>query len=93
MDITENGETIYLLYGSVFEIEVLPEGLSYANVPLIEADGRSLYGISTDPISNNIILSDAKDYNQSGRLFEYKTNGVLVSEFEGGIVPTSFLFY
>jgi len=85
--------TMYLLYGSVFQVDIIENGLSYTNFPLIEADGRSLYGIEVHSETGNIFVSDAKDYNQRGTIYEYKTNAVELQSFDAGIIPSRIIWY
>jgi len=84
---------IYILYGSLYFADLVQGGLSYSSIPLVDLAGRSFYGLSRNPKTSNIFISDAKDFNQKGGFLEYKTNGVYLKELETGIAPSKIVFY
>lgn len=93
MAFSPDQETIYLLYGSIYEIDVLENGLALTSFPLIDSEGRSLYGIAVYPSSGNLFITDAKDYNSNGTVYEYKTNAIEVDQFDAGIIPSGIVWY
>lgn len=58
----------------------------------IPQGNRLFYGLGVDP-QNHIWVSDAKDFVQNGEVFRYSSEGVLISSFEAGIIPSGFIFY
>jgi DNA-binding beta-propeller fold protein YncE len=86
-------ETLYLLYGNVYEIDNLESGLSLTSIPLIEADARSLYGLEIDPQSGNLFITDAVDYNSQGMIYEYRPNAVVQDSFPAGVIPGGMIWY
>ena len=74
--IDSTGKNNYLLYGDVYQLDVLESGINYSNVTLIEENGRNFYGLAIHPQKGHIIVSDAEDYNQFGKIYNIKTNGI-----------------
>jgi len=62
------------------------------SAPLIYSNGNLFYGLGINPISNQIYVSDAIDYVQNGIVFRYDSIGVLIYQFQSGIIPSDFLF-
>lgn len=84
------GDTLYYLMGGVYQMPVasvvLPEQ------PLINSAGRLLYGLDIHPVTGNLFISDAVDYVQNGMVYQYKSNGTLISNYKAGRIPGSFCF-
>jgi hypothetical protein len=93
LKLSADGEAMYLLYGSIYEIDILESGISYANIPLVDADGRNFYGIGIHPGNGNIFITDAFDYSSRGTIYEYKTNAVEVNQYNAGIIPSRLIWY
>jgi hypothetical protein len=93
MRLSPDQESIYLLYGGLYEVDNLDIGLSYTSIPLIEAEGRSLYGLEVHPSTGNLFISDVLDYNQNGSFYEYQTNAIEVDDFSAGIIPNGIIWY
>jgi outer membrane protein assembly factor BamB len=61
--------------------------------PLISANsGSYFYAFGIDPITNHILLSDPKGFNQHSTVYEYSINGHLLNEYQTGIGSNQFLF-
>ncbi|PIZ05881.1 MAG: cell surface protein, partial [Flavobacteriales bacterium CG_4_10_14_0_8_um_filter_32_5] len=45
-----------------------------------------------NPYSNNIYISDAKDFVQNSSILRYSKNGLLLGSFQAGIISGGFLF-
>jgi len=88
-----DSKKIYILYGSVYYADILDIGLSWANAPIVESDGKSFYGLNVDPVTGDLFIMDAKDFNQAGKIYQYKSNGNFNREFGTGIVPSKIVFY
>lgn len=50
------------------------------------------YGISVDPLSKNIYITDAKDYISSGKIYLYNKNGKRLQSFITGNIPSTIGF-
>jgi hypothetical protein len=84
------GDTMYFLRGGVFRMAVTDLGLPQQ--AFIPSDGRLLYGLSIQPSTGHIFTSDAVDYVQNGKVYEYRQSGTLVRSFTAGRIPGSFCF-
>lgn len=67
--------------------------MSIPNTFFIKANaGTYLYGLGIEPLTNNIFVSDAKDFTQNGTIMRYNSNGTFIQSWPAGIVPSSFYF-
>ncbi len=60
--------------------------------PLIESRGTIYYGLTVDPLSGDIYIADAIDYQQPGKIYRYDSHARLIDEFYAGITPGAFAF-
>lgn len=49
-------------------------------------------GLGIDPVTTEIYVADAKDFNQSGRIIKYNSNGTAEDTLNCGVIPSFFLF-
>ena len=57
-----------------------------------ENTGENFYNLEIDPYSNDLYLTDAKDYVQRGSLIILDNNGNFKTEVSTGIIPKSIVF-
>ena len=84
------GELLYFLNEDCFVMDMAADSLPAC--PIIDAEGGLFYGLGVDPGNGDIYLADAIDYVQKGVLLRYETDGVLLDEWRGGIIPSGFVF-
>jgi hypothetical protein len=83
--LTVNGSLttmFYLLNGSVFQIEIASNE--------VESDALisgAFYGLGFHATASNLVLCDALDYQQSGKVYSYTTAGVLIDTYSVGVIP------
>jgi sugar lactone lactonase YvrE len=87
---SNDGNTLYYLLGGVRKMNV--DAIEAPTSPFINQGNKFFYGLGVDA-ENRIWVSDAKDFVQKGDVFRYSTEGVLISNFEAGIIPSNFIFY
>ena len=85
-----SGDTMYFLKGGVYQMPVTATTLP--SQPLIQSEGRLLYGLDIHPRTGRIYVTDAKDYVQNGSAYQYTVSGTLVREYTAGRIPGSFCF-
>ena len=57
------------------------------------AHGASgFYGLSVNPTSGLIYVTDAKDYATAGDVYVFEPNGVLVRQFTADLLPRAMAF-
>lgn len=87
-----NGEKdqLFFLNNGVFKMAVDADQLP-ANA-FIE-QGNAFFGyLGIDPQSGDIYIGDPKDYQSIGNVYHYSKEGILITEFETGIIPAAFGF-
>ena len=88
----ENGSALYVVYNNVvrrFDIaaSVLSESFSIA-----APEGGMFYNMAVNPQNGDLYVTDAKNYMMNGTVYRYSNDGVLLSSFEAGIIPSAMLF-
>jgi DNA-binding beta-propeller fold protein YncE len=90
LTIDGTGETLYYLDGGVRQMNIssafLPE------TALISGSGANFYKIAVNPLNSDILITDAVDYIQEGKVMLYKKDGTFVSIMQAGIIPGSMCF-
>jgi hypothetical protein len=83
-----NAEIYYLLNGvnriSLGAVAPQPE-------LVIPQEGRLFYSLSAN--LEELWVTDAKDYVQSGEVLRYSKSGSLIAKYPAGIIPSQILFY
>lgn len=90
LTLNPNGTTLYYLNEEVYKLSVFDTVLPTKS--FIESNGKLFYGLGVDPLNEDIYLSDAIDYIQSGTIYRYNNQGLIVDKFGVGIIPGEFVF-
>lgn len=85
-----SGTKIYWISGGVWEMNI--HDMSLPSSPIIPDRNTLYYGLAVDPVSGDIYLADAIDYQQPGIVRRYSSEGELINEFYVGITPGNFCF-
>lgn len=91
LKINANGNTLFWIDEDIYKMNIndsiLPQN------PIIEKQKRIFYGLAVDPIYNELLMSDAKDFNSNSDVYRYDFNGQLLGKFTGGKITSDFYFY
>lgn len=93
-------DTLYYMKPSTYGATVNLPGIYAMSInaqnlptkPLINQNGRSFYALAVDPGNGTIYVSDAKDYQQRGKVFVYSPTGQVNDSIKAGIIPGGFCF-
>ncbi|MCB0653190.1 MAG: hypothetical protein KDC85_18090 [Saprospiraceae bacterium] len=85
------GDTLYYLKNDIYAFALSDTNLPAS--PLIQASGSNFYALAVDPATGNLIVGDAIDYAQKGKVYIYGRQGNLLETTEAGVIPAQFLFY
>lgn len=66
---------------------------SVSATPFIYSLNHNFYGLGIDPRTDELYISDAKDFVQRSNISRYRSSGVLAGDFSGGIITGGFCFY
>jgi hypothetical protein len=86
--VNSNKTKIYFLLKDLFIMDIHASALPLN--PLVQANGRTFYGLGYNPIKNEILLSDAKDYIQKSDIYRIDSLGQEIASFKAGINSTYF---
>lgn len=89
-------DTLYILNNDIYRMSMYDNALPkrpFITAP-VDSDGKrhKLYGVSVNPYNGDIYVADAVDYKQSGTIYRYSSQGILLDQFRVGIIPNSFAF-
>jgi len=79
------GDTLYFINNNVYNMAITENVLP--NTPLISANSRNFYGLAVNSLTNEIIVTDAKNYVANGEVLIYNFNGELIQSFVTGVNP------
>lgn len=74
--------------GGVYMLDLTEQYPSFKIV--VPAGDRYLYSMTVSPITEQIFVADALDYQQAGAVYRYSSEGRLIGMFDAGIIPTSY---
>ncbi|MCD8101417.1 MAG: YncE family protein [Alistipes sp.] len=83
-------DTLYFIHKSVWRMGV--EEDRFPVRPFIEYRGTIFYGLDVNPVTSDVYVADAIDYQQPGIVYRYSSDGELLDSFRVGIIPGSFCF-
>ncbi len=84
-------DTLYFLNKGICRMPVTSTALP--ETPFIETSGSNLYGLDINPYNGTIWVTDAGDYVQNGKVYEYSpATGALLRSFKAGRIPSAFAF-
>lgn len=84
-------DTLYYLKNDVYAFAL--NGTNLPASPVIQASGSIFYALAVDPVTGNILVGDAVDYAQKGKVYIYGRQGNLLETTEAGVIPAQFVFY
>lgn len=88
ISINGSGDKIYWINDDVWEMDVTASHLPMK--PFLAYRETKYYGLTVDPVSGEVYVADAIDYQQQGMIYRYTPEGELVDEFYAGVTPGAF---
>lgn len=79
------GDSLFFINNNIYKMSITDNILP--NTPLITANSRSFYGLAINSLTNEIIVTDAKNYVANGEVLIYNFNGELLQSFVTGVNP------
>lgn len=86
--VNKTGDKLYWLNDAVWEMDIDADRLP--RLPIIDSRQTKYYSLTVSPVNNDIYVADAIDYQQSGIVYRYSSDGILIDEFYCGITPGEF---
>ncbi len=88
LQIDGSGRRIYWLADDVWSMSV--DDVQLPVRPHIESRSTIYYGLSVSPLNGDIYIADAIDHQQSGMIYRYSSDGILLDKFYVGVTPGAF---
>jgi hypothetical protein len=85
-----DGATLFFLMDGVQKMTIADNAAPGS--AFIPQGSKLFYGLGVDG-ENRLWVSNARDFVQNGEVLRYSKEGVLISSFEAGIIPSGFVFY
>lgn len=90
LQIDGNGETLYYLENGLKRMKI--DATELPSAALITQSTHTFYKIGIDPVTSDILLTDAVDYQRQGFVMVYKKDGTLISTQKADILPGGMCF-
>lgn len=58
--------------------------------PFLQGDGSRYYALTVSPVTGDVFVADALDYQQPGIVYRYSPQGRLMDQFYTGVTPGAF---
>ncbi len=85
------GENLYYLDNGVRRLSINSADLPSAPI-IIPQPGQNFYQLGINPLNNEILVTDAVDFEHPGYLIFYDQTGKVISNQQVGIIPGSMYF-
>lgn len=83
-------DTLYIMAGDLYKMAVTSQRLP--DSPFIGSSENLYFSLGVDPVSGDLYLADAIDYQQNAMIYRYSRGGILLDSFRVGINPGDFYF-
>lgn len=81
-------DKLYWINSDIWEMDVTSDRLP--DEPFLNSRSTRYYGLTVDPVSGDVYVADAIDYQQQGIVYRYSADARLIDEFYSGITPGAF---
>lgn len=81
-------DRLYWVDNDIWDMDVTATSLPRS--PLLQSRGTKYYGLTVNPVSGEIYVADAIDYQQQGLIYRYSAAGELIDKFYVGVTPGAF---
>ncbi len=88
--INATGDTLLYLNQGIFRMSVTEDNLP--ETAFIPQNSRLFNTLGIDPITSEIFVTDAIDYQQHGLVLHFSRNGELKGTYSAGIIPGNLCF-
>lgn len=87
-------DTLYFINRHIYRMPADPgaEPEVFIESPYEEGSWGGFYGLSVDPVTSEVYVTDALDFSQPGVVYRYSPAGIPVDTFQAGIVPGAMTF-
>lgn len=80
---------MYWIENDIYKINT--DNLSSTKELVINASGKTFYGLAVKPSNGDIVVSDAGDFSQRSTIYIYTKNGLERNSFKAGLISGNFL--
>ena len=82
------GDRLYWINDDIWCMDVTASDVPAQ--PFLKSRNTKYYGLTVNPVNEEVYVADAIDYQQQGKIYRYSPTGVLIDEFYVGITPGAF---
>ncbi|MCM1450613.1 MAG: glutaminyl-peptide cyclotransferase [Clostridiales bacterium] len=81
-------DRLYWINDDIWEMDVNSSHLPSS--PFLQSRNTKYYGLTVNPVNNEVYVADAIDYQQQGLIYRYSAEARLIDKFYVGITPGAF---
>ena len=82
------GDRLYWINQSIWTMSVDSDRIPIR--PFLEYQNTIYYGLTVNPVNDEVYIADAIDYQQQGCIYRYSADGQLIDKFFVGVIPGAF---
>ena len=88
------GDTLYFINRHIYRMAADPgaDPEIFIESPYEAGSWGGFYGLTVDPVTSEVYVTDALDFSQPGVVYRYSPEGIPVDTFQAGIVPGAMTF-
>ena len=90
LEMNGDKDQVYYLKTDVYTLSIDDQQLPVE--PIIHADGRDLYGLGIDPLTQHIYVGDSGNFQQKGKVSVHYQDGTEINRFTAGVGINGFYF-
>lgn len=92
LKINDKGDTLYWIDGGVWRMAIDAEELPSEPFiePIVGANHSLYYALGVAPVSEEVFVGDALDYQQRSVIYRYSADGELLDSFTAGVIAGDF---
>lgn len=88
VQINATGDSLYWINDDIWQMPTDADRLPVK--PFLPYAGTLYYGLTICPITGDVYIADAIDYQQPGMIYRYSASGEKIDEFYVGVIPGAF---
>jgi len=82
------GDMLYWINNDIWQMSVDADRVPVR--PFLKYSNTKYYGLTVNPVNDDVYVADAIDYQQQGIVYRYTKDGELLDQFYVGIIPGAF---
>ena len=88
LQLNGSGDTLYWINDDIWRMNIDATRLPLS--PFIPFNDTKYYGLTVNPVNEEVYVADAIDFSQQGMIYRYSPYGEIIDQFYVGVTPGAF---